>query len=117
LPVTAVEPLGDAKDEYYFWRELGIRMGQKQYWRPQTQREWFEWRLQRVAKNFDEFMAAGGIAAYPEHPILGPNPQYKKYEKAGFATPSGKVELYSSVMEKYGYDPLPCRRAERDCCQ
>ena len=29
----------DAKDEYYFWRELGIRMGQKQYWRPQTQRD------------------------------------------------------------------------------
>jgi anaerobic selenocysteine-containing dehydrogenase len=24
----AVEPLGEAKDEYHFWRELGIRMGQ-----------------------------------------------------------------------------------------
>jgi len=103
----AVEPLGQAKDEYYFWRELGIRMGQEQYWQPKTQREWFEWRLQNVEPNFDEFMAKGGLAAYPEHPVLGSNPQWKKYEKTGFATPSGKVEIYSSVMEKYGYDPLP----------
>lgn len=103
----AVEPLGDARDEYHFWRELAIRMGQEQYWPHPTQREWFEWRLQKVAPNFDEFLAAGGIAGYPEHPILGSNPQFKKYEKTGFATPSGKVELYSSLMEKYGYDPLP----------
>ncbi len=32
---------------------------------------------------------------------------YKKYEKRGFATPTGKLELYSTVMEKNGYDPLP----------
>ena len=25
----------------------------------------------------------------------------------GFPTPSGKVEIYSSIMEKGGYDPLP----------
>jgi anaerobic selenocysteine-containing dehydrogenase len=33
--------------------------------------------------------------------------RYRKFEKRGFNTPSGKVELYSSIMEKYGYDPLP----------
>jgi anaerobic selenocysteine-containing dehydrogenase len=33
--------------------------------------------------------------------------RYKKYEEKGFSTPSGKVELYSSIMEKLGYDPLP----------
>lgn len=103
----AVEPLGEAKDEYYFWRELGMRMGQEQYWQPKTQREWFEWRLSKTASNFDEFMAQGGVANFPEHPVIGSNPQYKKYEKTGFATPSGKVELYSETMAKYGYDPLP----------
>ena len=25
----------------------------------------------------------------------------------GFATPTGKVELYSTILEKLGYDPLP----------
>lgn len=33
---------------------------------------------------------------------------YRKYEqRGGFSTPSGKVELYSTVLEKLGYDPLP----------
>ncbi len=40
---------------------------------------------------------------------------YRKYEKGllrpdgqpGFNTPTGRVELYSSLFEKFGYDPLP----------
>lgn len=33
---------------------------------------------------------------------------YRKYEqRGGFPTPTGKVELYSTVLEKLGYDPLP----------
>ncbi len=34
--------------------------------------------------------------------------EYKKYEKRGvFRTPTGKIELYSTLFEKLGYDPLP----------
>jgi anaerobic selenocysteine-containing dehydrogenase len=33
--------------------------------------------------------------------------KYRKYEGRGFATPSGKVEIYSSVFKQHGYDPLP----------
>jgi len=36
--------------------------------------------------------------------------RYRKYEADGFDTPSGKVELYSTIFEKYGYDPLPSFR-------
>jgi anaerobic selenocysteine-containing dehydrogenase len=32
---------------------------------------------------------------------------YRKYLEKGFNTPSGKVELYSSLCEKWGYEPLP----------
>ncbi|MCP4130441.1 MAG: molybdopterin-dependent oxidoreductase [bacterium] len=32
---------------------------------------------------------------------------YRKYEKGGFGTNTGKMELYSTDMEKNGYDPLP----------
>lgn len=34
--------------------------------------------------------------------------EYRKYEKAGFGTPTGKFEIYSTVMKDWGYDPLPC---------
>ena len=32
---------------------------------------------------------------------------YKKYEREGFPTPSGKVEICSSILKEYGWDPLP----------
>jgi len=31
----------------------------------------------------------------------------KTYEKQGFMTPSGKVEIYSKTFQEKGYDPLP----------
>jgi len=33
--------------------------------------------------------------------------RYRKYEDGGFRTPTGKIELYSTRMEEFGYDPLP----------
>jgi len=33
--------------------------------------------------------------------------KHKKYQENGFNTPTGKVELYSTGFEEYGYDPLP----------
>lgn len=56
------------------------------------------------------------IAQLKEHPggMPVPNPPapaYKKYEKNGFPTPSGKMEFSSSLLEKYadrpGVDGLP----------
>lgn len=40
---------------------------------------------------------------------IGKPVRYKKYETngIGFSTPSRKVELYCSIAEKLGYDPLP----------
>ena len=33
--------------------------------------------------------------------------KYRKYEQSGFGTPTGKFELYSTIMRDWGYDPLP----------
>ncbi|HEX9592793.1 MAG TPA: molybdopterin-dependent oxidoreductase [bacterium] len=34
-------------------------------------------------------------------------PEYRSYQRRGFATPSGKFEIYSGRMEEAGYSPLP----------
>ena len=39
--------------------------------------------------------------------ILFQKTRYEKYVKQGFNTPTGKVELYSAKLKKYGYSPLP----------
>ena len=33
--------------------------------------------------------------------------KYEKYKTNGFSTPTRKFELYSTLLEKWGYDPLP----------
>ena len=33
--------------------------------------------------------------------------RYRKYEQDGFGTPTGKFEIWSTMMEEWGYDPLP----------
>lgn len=94
----AIQPLGERKEDYYFWRELGIRFGQKEYWPWETFEEHMAYRLKPVGMTVDEFVRIGCLTT----PI-----EEKKYKKLGFPTPSGKFELYSSVLEKLGYDPLP----------
>jgi anaerobic selenocysteine-containing dehydrogenase len=39
--------------------------------------------------------------------IISSTTRYRKYLEKGFNTPSGKVEIYSSLCEKWGYEPLP----------
>ena len=61
--------------------------------------ELYDYRLQPMGVTFKEFV--------DEHLVHGPELEFKKYLKTGFGTPSGKVELSSSIMERLGYDPLP----------
>jgi anaerobic selenocysteine-containing dehydrogenase len=91
----------DRRTDYEFWRGLAIRLGQREYWPWRTVEEVYDYRLKGLGyPSFKDFLEkTGGVYA--------PEPQYRKYEKIGFGTPTGKVELYSTVMEKLGYDPLP----------
>ena len=94
----AVPPLGERKEDYYFWRELGIRLGQEEYWPWKNMEEVIAYRLKPMDITYEEFIQVGCLLTPPEE---------KKYERLGFATPSGKFEFHSSILEKLGYDPLP----------
>ena len=94
----AIEPLGERKEDYYFWRELGIRCGQAEYWPWKNTDEQMEYRLKPAGIPKEELIQKG---------ILLPEPEEKKYEQKGFATPSGKFELSSSILKNLGYDPWP----------
>ena len=94
-----VEGEYDRRTDYDFWRGLGIRLGQEEYWPWQTLEEAFDYRLKPMGLTFKEFIAKGGYTTWPK--------EEKKYEKAGFGTPSGKAELSSQIFQQLGYDPLP----------
>ena len=95
-------PLHERRTDYELWRELGLRLGQADYWPWETLEDAYFYRLPE---------AYHGLGSYEEfvHQVrmdFAPR-QYYKYAQHGFATPSGKVELRSSVLEALGYDPLP----------
>ena len=93
-----MEPLYERKPDYEFWRGLGVRCGQEKYWEWETVEDVLDFRLAPMGLTFDDLVEQGTVFAQPE---------FKKYEKEGFATPSGKVEITSSIFEELGYNPLP----------
>jgi len=64
-----------------------------------------------VEEAIDEQLSPAAIATemLRQNPdgILFQKTRYEKYIKQGFNTPTGKVELYSAKLKKYGYSPLP----------
>ena len=91
----------DRRTDYEFWRGLAVRLGQSEHWPWETIEEVFDWRLKGMGfSSFDAFMEETKGKYLPS---VG----YKKYERMGFGTPTGKVELYSTVLERLGHDPLP----------
>jgi anaerobic selenocysteine-containing dehydrogenase len=95
----AIQPLGERKDDYAFWMGLGLAVGQDPSdWPWETLEEVTAYRLKPLGITYEEFIKEGCILGTRRH---------KKYEEEGFGTASGKVELYSNVLEKLGQDPLP----------
>ncbi len=95
-----VEGKYDHRTDYDFFRELGIRLGQAEYWPWKTMEELCDYRLAPLGYTLKQFMIE-------KKGVDIPRTEYKRYEQTGFATPTGKVELYSTVLERLGYDPLP----------
>jgi thiosulfate reductase/polysulfide reductase chain A len=96
----AIEPPGECWDDLKILIELVKRIP----WANREAIPWndvhecFDWQLKGTGTTFDDLKNKGTISI----PF-----KYNKFEENGFDTPSGKVELYSSVFEKNGYDPLP----------
>jgi anaerobic selenocysteine-containing dehydrogenase len=81
IVISLAEKLGLGK---YFWKDLHT---------------YLDAYLERVGMTFDELRQ--------RHCVVSSGTQYRKYLENGFNTPSGKVELYSSLCEQWGYEPLP----------
>ncbi|MEM9035767.1 MAG: molybdopterin-dependent oxidoreductase [Actinomycetota bacterium] len=102
LSQKVVEPPPEASGTFEFWVDLAHRMGLGEHFPWRTNEEMLDHRLSPTGSTFAEFEA--------EQYYRLQTPEYRKYERNGFGTPSGKVELYSSVLDELGFDPLPYYR-------
>ncbi len=102
LSERVVEPPEQASSTFEFWRDLAHRMGFGNLFPWKSLEEMLDYRLTPSGMSFEEFSN--------KHYLYIEPPKFKKYEEVGFGTPSGKVELKSSILEALGYDPLPYYR-------
>ena len=106
-----IDPLYERRNTYDFWRGLAIRLGQSTDWPWKTVDDVWDYRLSPVGLTFDGLLERNGLFGKPE---------FERYKKYGFGTPSGKVELRSSTFEALGCHPArvpidgaqPVRRCE-----
>ena len=95
----AITPLGERRNAYQLFRGLGLAVGQDEHWPWQTVEEVSNYRLKPLGLTFRDLVDR--MVLFPDSFDLQP------WEKTGFPTPSGKIELYSTILEKLGYDPMP----------
>jgi anaerobic selenocysteine-containing dehydrogenase len=98
----AVEPPGECRSVFAFWVDLAERMGLGDRMPWKTIEEMLDHRMAPMGMSYAEFV--------DRHDMRIAKHEYRSYRRTGFATPSGKVELASSVLDAMDLDPLPYYR-------
>ncbi len=96
-----VAPRGEARSDLQIVFELATRLGLGAHFWDGDIEAAFRHQLLPSGVTLEE------LRAHPEGVRLPLVTRYRKYADVGFATPSGKVELYSSTLAAHGYEPLP----------
>ena len=95
-----VEPQYESRDDVEMIIDLVKRIpwADRKYLPWDSAAEFNDFRVKGAGLTFEEFKQKGYITVEPE---------YRPYVTKGFRTPTGKVELYSTIFAKHGYPPLP----------
>lgn len=92
-----VVQIGECRSDHEMLNDLAHRVGQGEHW-------WdtFEGGL-------DHILEPMGVTwqEFKKQDRTRGEVQYFKYKEKGFSTPTRKFEIYSTLLEKWGYDPLP----------
>ena len=100
LPRRKVVQIGECRSDHEMINDLGKRIGQQEFWWD-TFEDGLDFILQPMGITWKDFKEMDYIRGEIKH---------YKYREAGFSTPTRKFELWSTTLEKMGYDPLPQHR-------
>ena len=116
LRQVVIPPPGEARNDYLIYAELARRLGYGHLY-PQSEAALLEYVLQDTGLDMESLRAHPAGLHMPV-----PEMVYKKWEQGllrrdgqpGFETPSGKLEIASSLLKAYGYDALPVYSEPRE---
>ena len=95
-----IEPLYESKQIWWIWSELGRKLGYAEYFPWNSDEEVLENFLSKSIISYQTLVDNPGGCYFAEK-------EYKAYEKTGFSTESGKIEIYSAGMERFGFPGIP----------
>jgi anaerobic dimethyl sulfoxide reductase subunit A len=107
-----VEPLGQSKSDYRIAAQLAERLGiADAYTQGRDERDWTEWALDQYREHWlpelpslDEMLERdlGAFSLTITDPVIGLAEFAESPEEHPLDTPSGRIELFSSVLHEHG---------------
>jgi anaerobic selenocysteine-containing dehydrogenase len=92
-----IEPAGEARSDHVILNELGRKLGfEDRFW--ERYEDSLDYILERAGVTWEQFR---------DMPWLRTEPSYRKYEREGFRSASGKLDFFLQQYDAWGYDPLP----------
>jgi anaerobic selenocysteine-containing dehydrogenase len=92
-----VVEIGECRSDHEMLNDLAHRIGQGEHWWP-TFEGGLDYILEPMGTTWQEFKQQDRVRG---------EVRYHKYREKGFSTPTRKFELASTLLEEWGYDPLP----------
>lgn len=102
LRMPAAKPRWDSKPGWWMARELGLRLGLRDYFKWEDVEEELDWKFKKMGTSLKE-MQQIGVKVFDKEKDL----YLADGEEHYFNTDTGKIELYSLDLEAKGYDPMP----------
>lgn len=104
-----LQPLGERRSDFDFWRGLAVRFGLEEYFPWKTKEEYINWRLEPIGLTLKETLQPpyNGVLMPDVRPRMYAEKDPKTGKLRGFSTISGRCEIWSTALEECGYDPLP----------
>jgi thiosulfate reductase/polysulfide reductase chain A len=101
LRQPVVPPPQDQQPNWWIARELAVKLGLGAYYPWQDIEQYLEHRLQGAGLSLAQ-LKERGLVKGPAAPLY-----FEDGIPPGFATPSGKIEFYSTQLQAAGFDPVP----------
>jgi anaerobic dimethyl sulfoxide reductase subunit A len=106
----AIEPMYECRNDLDIFTDLARRVGIQGY-NDRTEDEWLRALTGNAVDDFEDFAAQGVARFAPPEDAVAFARQVRDPEHHKFATPSGKIELYSTVLaanpDPYGLGAIP----------